>query len=230
MGYRRHGLLRTQSQLAVLSGRPVLELLPHGVGRGAGISPLLLWYSYLAGGKRLTFCIGLEKLGRRFTISYSLILGGACCAAGAFVRNVDSLDLVLYLAGKLFITCAFAAVFLITSEVYPTSVRSAGVGFCNLFGRLSTIVSPYIGLTEEWAYWVPMTFFAVNSILSGVFVRLFLPETKGRRLPETISEAESLSELRTAGSEEDLTARISTEEDSGSGERASLLCTRTRRR
>lgn len=69
--------------------------------------------------------IGMEKLGRRFSTSSSMLLGGVFCMVGAF-KTWNWLELASFLLGKMCITSAFATIFLLTSELYPTSIRPLG--------------------------------------------------------------------------------------------------------
>jgi MFS family permease len=85
-------------------------------------------------------------------------------------------------------TCAFGAVYLYTSELYPTTLRTVGVGVSSMSARLGAIVSPYIAAFGSTSVWIPMAVFGGCTIISG-FLVLFLPETLGKDLPATIEEA-----------------------------------------
>ena len=66
---------------------------------------------------------------------------------------------VLFLVGKLFISCCFAGIYSFTSELFPTTVRSAAMGLCSTCGRIGGIMAPIIAdmvggsvLTERMMY------------------------------------------------------------------------------
>ena len=44
--------------------------------------------------------------------------------------------------GKAAITCSYAMIYLYSSEVYPTVMRSTGVGAGALFARIGGVVAP----------------------------------------------------------------------------------------
>lgn len=57
------------------------------------------------------------------------------------------------MAGKLFISGCFGVIYLLGAELYPTSARATGLGSAVLFGRIGSIVAPYIvDLTVGSAY------------------------------------------------------------------------------
>ena len=49
----------------------------------------------------------------------------------------------LAMTGKFAITCAFAMMYLYTSELYPTSIRTMGLGVCNAMARVAGVFAPF---------------------------------------------------------------------------------------
>lgn len=73
-------------------------------------------------------------------------------------------------------------------ELYPTRLRSTGAGFCFNAGRL--LAAPLMFLRgwmqKDWGYTLAdASLFMSGLFLLGLVVLPFLPETKGRPLPET---------------------------------------------
>lgn len=54
---------------------------------------------------------------------------------------------VLALVGKMGATASFNAMFVFTTEIYPTEVRNIGLGTCSMAARLSGIMAPYVSGT-----------------------------------------------------------------------------------
>ena len=75
------------------------------------------------------------------------------------------------------------------AELFPTSTRTACVGGCSTSGRIGGIISPFIAGLSQYISWLPMVIFGTFAFVSGALVFLFLPETLGQPLPETIAEA-----------------------------------------
>ena len=77
-------------------------------------------------------------------------------------------------------------------ELYPTRLRSSGVGFCYNVGRVVAALGPFTlgGLTVFFAdagYTAPFRAAAIalaSIYLVGVFAMPFAPETKGKPLPQ----------------------------------------------
>ena len=132
-------------------------------------------------------------LGRRFSLSSSLLVGGVSCLISSLMSHNPTVSTMFFLLGKFGATAAFGTVYLYTGELFPTQVRSVCVGMSSMVGRLGAIVSPYIGLlaTSTGVTWLPMMVFAGAGILAGL-VTLILPETRGSTLPRTLTEAEQL--------------------------------------
>ena len=92
------------------------------------------------------------------------------------------------ITGKLSITATFGAIYIYTSELLPTSVRTAALGTSSMFGRIGAIVSPYIAALKIYGMWIPLVIFGANALISGLLI-LLLPETLGLDLPETVKDA-----------------------------------------
>ncbi len=47
--------------------------------------------------------------------------------------------------GKFFVTMAFAVIYVYAAELYPTVVRSTGMGMSSLMARIGAILAPAVG-------------------------------------------------------------------------------------
>ncbi|XP_077868810.1 organic cation transporter protein-like, partial [Saccoglossus kowalevskii] len=70
---------------------------------------------------------------------------------------------------------------------------NVGTGFANSWGRIAAILAPLIMLLGDYV-WGPLPFLVYGSVATaaGLLV-LFLPETKGVKLPETLEEGEQFT-------------------------------------
>lgn len=83
----------------------------------------------------------IERWGRRWTLSVFLV--GSAVSAIAFGTMHSAVGIVA--AGMLlsfFNLGAWGALYAVTPEVYPTSVRATGAGWAAGFGRLASIAAP----------------------------------------------------------------------------------------
>jgi uncharacterized membrane protein YagU involved in acid resistance len=94
-----------------------------------------------------------------------LVSFGVAAIGGIALIMVTSESLILW---AMFITrfginCAFSLCYIITAEYFPPIVCSRVFGICNIFARVSTILSPLIA---ELAAPIPMaTYVFICSIL-----------------------------------------------------------------
>ena len=74
-----------------------------------------------------------------------------------------------------------------TIELYPTNLRSQALGFCSMIARIFGVVVPYV--TNLALFWkpLPMLVLALPSLLAAVSA-YFLPETKGKELPQNMKD------------------------------------------
>ena len=63
------------------------------------------------------------------------------------------------------------------------------MGIGSMAARIGSISSPYILYLQNTVSWLPSTLFGVLSVLAGLAALMF-PETKNRKMPQTIEEAE----------------------------------------
>ncbi len=79
-------------------------------------------------------------------------------------------------------------VYLYAAELFPTVLRNSGVGSSSMCARIGSIIAPIVGgYLGEISTAIPVSIFATCSFVAGI-VTLFLPETKGRNLPDTLEE------------------------------------------
>ncbi|KAF2346105.1 Major facilitator superfamily [Trinorchestia longiramus] len=98
---------------------------------------------------------------------------------------------VLSLIGKFGGAAVFSALYVYTSELYPTSHRSTGLGCCSMFSRVAGIVAPCVALLGKLNPALPLLIFGAVALVASVAM-LFLPETTGCRLSQTLSESEQM--------------------------------------
>ncbi|KAJ9596866.1 hypothetical protein L9F63_012122 [Diploptera punctata] len=92
----------------------------------------------------------MDRYGRKFTHSSSLILSGISCISFAFIPiDLDWLRMIAFLTGKFAITIAFTVVYVYTAELFPTELRQSLLGVCAMFGRIGFNNSSSNSTTRE---------------------------------------------------------------------------------
>ncbi|BFT72020.1 MFS transporter [Paenibacillus sp. P36] len=123
----------------------------------------------------------IEKFGRKFVLVTYLLL----TAFSAIWFSTASTEAMLIAAGislSFFNLGAWGAMYAYTPELYPTRVRSTGVGFAASFGRVGGIIGPYlVGLLVSRHHSITsiFTIFFIAIVFGALVLLFFGKETKG---------------------------------------------------
>ncbi|ENN72634.1 hypothetical protein YQE_10732, partial [Dendroctonus ponderosae] len=138
----------------------------------------------------------VSNYGRKLTIIYAFLLTASCSfLILAFPKGAFSFDwprIVLAGTGIIGISgfqVSIPAMYLFTGELFPTVLRNSGVGLAMMFSRLGSIIAPLLVSLQNVADFLPLLVMGIVAIIQAVLV-LFLPETQGKKLPDTIEDLE----------------------------------------
>nr|XP_023686484.1 solute carrier family 22 member 5-like isoform X1 [Paramormyrops kingsleyae] len=130
----------------------------------------------------------MRYTARRFTLIFLFLLSGVTLLVIKFVPDeLDAVVLVLAMLGKGGITAAYCFIYIYSMEMFPTVLRSTGVGVISTAGHTASILSPYIAYIGDYNMVAPYLLMGGVTVLVG-FLSLLLPETKDKELPELISQ------------------------------------------
>ncbi|CAO1305326.1 unnamed protein product [Diamesa hyperborea] len=138
-------------------------------------------------------CVFLLKYwGRKKTLMASNLLTGVAMLTIAIVPP-ENTDMIVVLAsiGIVGMCISFPTVYLYGGELFPTVIRNIGIGTASMVARVGSMIAPFVasGLAQK-AHWLPPVIFGIVPIIGSVLV-IFLPETRGFPLPETIEDGEN---------------------------------------
>ncbi|KAK7108499.1 organic cation transporter protein-like isoform X2 [Littorina saxatilis] len=139
----------------------------------------------------------IERIGRRHFLLASIGTGGVVCLAAILPTVLGGSDWIfraLSFFGRMCVSAGFVAIYVLSPELFPTVLRSFGLGSCSMMSRFGGLASPYIAdlntyVSGMWGPALPQMVFGVAGLLTAVMI-FFLPETRGRNLPETVRDAE----------------------------------------
>lgn len=91
------------------------------------------------------FVIDIPKFGRKNSLQISLFATGSICFILAVITIDNStIEIFLLTIARFFARVCFVFVYALTSEIYPTLIRTMGLGAASAFGRLSACIMPFI--------------------------------------------------------------------------------------
>jgi len=159
----------------------------------AGV-PTVRSYGYTSlnhlGGAAGAVVIGfvMDRFGRKPGLVFSYALAAVTVwLFGHFTGSPAGL-IILGSAAGFFVNGAQSAQHAVAGEIYPTSVRSTGVGWALTMGRFGAICGPLVGgflQSEGFSFNQYFTVFAIPCILCAIFVCFYRVNVRGETL-ETV--------------------------------------------
>ena len=141
-----------------------------------------------------------DKFGRKKTVLSSAIIASISCTIVSFIpisHEAKYIRTTLAMSGKFFVSITYNGIYTWSVELLPTEIRSAGMGFLQITGRIGSAASPFIVKGLKTVY-EPAPFITMGSLgLIGFLLQFILPETKGVALPDTIVIPETEDNMET---------------------------------
>ncbi|XP_054714288.1 organic cation transporter protein-like [Uloborus diversus] len=135
----------------------------------------------------LTCWVVMEKFGRRWCTVAGFLLTGIACMLPSIEFQYG--DVICSLIGKFFAAGTFMATYQQSSELYPTVVRSLGMGMSSTVAFVATLIVPYLVWLSVYGKAIPFIIIGSSCLMAGLLAS-FLPETLNENLPQTIFDAE----------------------------------------
>jgi MFS family permease len=126
----------------------------------------------------------LDRVGRKKTMAGGLSVTSVCFFLVLIPLGAVGKTFVLSV-GRAAIYGAFCVVYVYTPEVFPTTIRSLGLGACSSFARFGGILSPIIanGVLSN-SLWLPVALYGSCAFCASVAAMLLPVETTGVALRE----------------------------------------------
>ncbi|KAK1417070.1 hypothetical protein QVD17_26192 [Tagetes erecta] len=137
-------------------------------------------------GLGLAFFI-LDRVGRKISMEIMLV-AGFFLLLPLVVHQNEVMTTGFLFGARMFISASFIIVCIYAPEVYPTSLRTTGVGIATAIGRIGGMVCPLIavGMGSGCHQTLPVILFEVTILLSALSVVILPFETKGKELADTV--------------------------------------------
>ena len=130
----------------------------------------------------------IERWGRRNTLGVYLIASGVFTFLFATVTGFTGL-LASAMLMSFFALGAWGSLYAWTPELYPTEIRTTGMGWASGMARVAGIITPTLGgILFGFALVSALSTWAAAFVVGGIVVFLLGVETKRRGLSDTVSE------------------------------------------
>uniref|UniRef100_A0A8B9L795 SVOP-like n=1 Tax=Astyanax mexicanus TaxID=7994 RepID=A0A8B9L795_ASTMX len=124
----------------------------------------------------------LNVVGRKLSMIILLLLSAVFFMLVNVCTTMFGFTVLLFLLRSL-VSMNFNVVYIYTAEVYPTSVRSLGMGFCTSFSRIGGMIAPFIAqVLMSKSVLLALSPFSLACCLCAVGTALLPIETRGRAL------------------------------------------------
>ncbi|XP_046556429.1 solute carrier family 22 member 8-like [Haliotis rubra] len=139
----------------------------------------------------------VDSVGRKKTCIFLHLITGFGLVGATIVRELmgnTGTGAIISTAFSCFgffgIFGAFGALFFYTPEIFPTNIRNVGLGTSSAFSRFGGMLGPFAGLLSEYVTWAPGAVLTCCCLAATAMV-IVLPETKGKELPQTLSDVKA---------------------------------------
>lgn len=78
---------------------------------------------------------------------------------------------------------------LYSMELFPTVIRNMATAFCNLGGRIGSIIGPLIVYLSKIFFPLPFIVFGIFSLFHVLICFFLLPETKNHLMPDSFHDS-----------------------------------------
>ena len=129
----------------------------------------------------------IDVTGRKWWLAVSFLLGSIPLFVLAWGGASSAYNvMMLSTASWFFITTISLALYLYSSEIYPTRVRALGTGTGTAWVRLASIIGPFVVgmILPSGGLGGVFLMFAIAALVGGIVTALFAMETRGRTLEE----------------------------------------------
>lgn len=135
----------------------------------------------------------INRIGRRWLMGITFVIAGIFTCLVAASSNATYV-LIMAILINFFSSAPWSIIYTYTPEVYPTELRSTGVGACAVFTRLAGTITPLCGesLLGVGFIW-PFITYGIALLIAGIGSLLLPIETLNRPLQDEISNETGMS-------------------------------------
>ncbi|XP_061747473.1 solute carrier family 22 member 4-like isoform X1 [Nerophis ophidion] len=110
-------------------------------------------------------------------------------------QSVLGVAVALEMLGKFAITAGTSILYFYCAELYPTGLRNTSTGMCSMGSRIGGCIAPFVLQLNFYVKHLTYVTMGSMAVLSA-FPLLFMPESFGRPLPETLEQMPKTQRLK----------------------------------
>ncbi|KAK3153809.1 hypothetical protein QOZ80_2BG0181460 [Eleusine coracana subsp. coracana] len=128
----------------------------------------------------------VDRFGRRLSMA-SMLFSSCVFLFPLVFSRTELLTRISLFGARLCISASFTIIYIYAPEIYPTTVRSTGIGIASSVGRIGGILCPLVAvaMVHSCHQTTAILLFELVVFLSGLAVSFFPFETKGCKLNDT---------------------------------------------
>lgn len=181
-----YGIVLLTSELSGGSNCTSDPIIRHSVGSSLYKDVFISSFAEVPG--LLLSATIVDRFGRKLSMASMLFI--SCAFLLPLVANQKEIVTTLLLFGaRVCISGSFVIIYVYAPEVYPTSLRTTGVGTASSIGRIGGMLCPLVAvaLVHSCHQSVALLLFELVLFLSGMAVLFFPLETSGKGLADSVS-------------------------------------------
>ncbi|XP_020583228.1 organic cation/carnitine transporter 7-like isoform X3 [Phalaenopsis equestris] len=181
-----YGIVLLTSELSGGNSKCTAEpLLEHSVGSSLYKNVFISSFAEVPG--LLLSATIVDRFGRKLSMSALLFISCAFLLPLVVEQN-EAITTALLFGARVCISGSFAIIYVYAPEIYPTSLRTTGVGTASSVGRIGGMLCPLVAvaLVHGCHQMIALLLFELVLFLSGMAVIFFPLETSGKGLADSV--------------------------------------------
>ncbi|XP_046846762.1 solute carrier family 22 member 15-like [Xenia sp. Carnegie-2017] len=128
-----------------------------------------------------------NKFGRKKTVVVSLIMAFFASIISVLIPGNTGARIILALLAKFFINMSFSGIYIWSTEMFPTCIRTMSLGSSSGAGRFGSFAASYIVWLIRVHRILPFGIMGIICLQAAILA-MFLPETKGKPTSEILDD------------------------------------------
>uniref|UniRef100_A0A914C5C9 Major facilitator superfamily (MFS) profile domain-containing protein n=1 Tax=Acrobeloides nanus TaxID=290746 RepID=A0A914C5C9_9BILA len=190
---------------------PVVSMVYYGVSMNTNFLGGDIYSTFIIGAlveipAILFVFVAIDRIGRKLLLAGGYTIAAICLLSNLLISKDAHylIAMVQFVLTKAAIGCTYATLYAFTPELFPTVIRNIAMGCFSMMARIGAISASFIAmwLVKEYGKMAMILPFSSLSLCAALIAMIFLPETAGKQLHDTIEDVENMTDERVIESQE----------------------------